>query len=60
MPIKRIDRTEYKLLLDSGIVFRDWSLYEPTQRPDREYLVVDLGSATLNKVAVDTAEEKQA
>ena len=51
MTIRHISREDYKGMLDKGLVFRNWSLYEPDQTPNRDYLIVNLGNGlTANKV----------
>lgn len=50
--IRRISKDEYRALLEAGKRFRDWSLYEPSQKPDRVYYVIDMGPCTLNKTEV--------
>ena len=52
--IKKISRSEYKEMLDQGIKFKNWSLYEPEKSPKKTYYIVldDRGNAMLNKVVV--------
>lgn len=51
--VKTITREEYKELLDRGLTFKDWSLYEPQNNPSKTYYIVKLGkSITVNKTEI--------
>lgn len=48
--VKKLTREQYKEMLDRGVRFRDWSLYEPQNNPNKTYYVVQLGrTITVNK-----------
>lgn len=52
--IERITREDYKKMLDSGLKFRDWSLYEPEKQPKKTFYIIidDKGNSMLNKTSV--------
>lgn len=57
--IVQLTRSQYKAMLNSGVVFRNWSLYEPMHNPQKTFYLVrdERGNVILHKTKANYDKE---